>query len=73
MRKLTVTSSNIEVSVSGYDTYIDGQALSGIISENVGTGTFRAKVTIIIEEVNNDLIITGTKEKPKELEFEELE
>jgi hypothetical protein len=72
-RKLTVKSTNAEVYVSGYNTYINDNSLSDIINDNIKEGTFRAKVTILIEEIESDLLIEGNKHIPDLIDEEELE
>jgi hypothetical protein len=69
-RKLTVKSNNTEVYVSSYTTYINDKSITDIINENIEAGTFRAKVTIIIEELESDIFIEGTK-KEEILEVED--
>jgi hypothetical protein len=65
MRKLTVKANSVEVHVGSWDTYLNDKSLRDIISENLEGGIFRAKVAIMIEEIESDLVIEGNKPEPE--------
>jgi hypothetical protein len=74
MRKLRIESENAEVQVGTWEIYLNNQGLTGIISENMEHGTFKAKITILIEEVKDDFIIESNYvAKELDLEVEEDE
>ena len=76
MRQLTIKADNTEVSVSSWNTYINDKTITDVIANNMEHGSFRAKVTIIIEEVDSDITIQSNKPEPEptpEPEPEELE
>jgi phenylpyruvate tautomerase PptA (4-oxalocrotonate tautomerase family) len=63
MRKLTIKSTLSDVYVSDWTTYINDKSITDIIKDNIESGNFKAKITIIIEELETDLIIQGNKPK----------
>jgi hypothetical protein len=74
MRKLSITSSNTEIDVNGWNVYVNGEAVENIIKDNMELGRFRAKISIIIEEISDEFIVDSNKsliKHEKELELDE--
>lgn len=63
-------ATNVEVRVTSWGVYVDGKGLEDIIKEKVAEGTFRAKVHISIQEVEEGLSVFGNKPKEEDVDGE---
>lgn len=76
MRKVTISGENVEFRSQSYGTYINGQDLDKILyrelveNQKVQTDKpFRAMITIVIEEMDENLVIKNETVHP--IDFEE--
>lgn len=73
MRRIVISSTNAGVVATKYDVTVEGKSLEDLLIKGLKKDNekfseeFRAKVTVIIEEIEDVLVIEGIPEDKEEV------